>query len=318
MYTIFLFFILMGLLYLLVKSAELVEGAFVSLARKIRVSEFFIGFVILSIVTSLPELSIAIVSSESDPELSAGNLLGATVILLTLVTGLSAIKYRELKFRGRFAEKEILMGIMLIYTMILVVLDRYVSVVEGVILASGYVLYIAYINHKFNKHFLAKHKSINVTKLYHSFGRAAVGVILLIVASSFVVRTAEALAIELQISSTLVGLILLAIGTNVPELTVLLTSGKKKTEENLALGNIFGSSCVNPGILGLLAILANGIDLVEFVSIVPIIIIMTFSVILFSIFSWTGKKLTSTEGILLLAAYASLLITETIILVGEL
>jgi len=311
--------ILIGLIFffllLLVKSAELVEGAFVFLARKIHISEFFIGFVVLSIVTSLPEISIAILSSQEVPELAIGNLIGATTVLLTLVIGLSAVKYGKLEFKGKFSEKEVLIGIAIIASMIVVLLDRFISVAEGFLLLGSYGAYIIYLNQKFNYNNLKKHLSLNVKKLYRSIGSAGIGIVLLLISSSMIVRFASQLATILDIPPAIIGILLLAIGTNLPELTILFISKNTKGDEALALGNFFGSACVNPGILGLLAILAGGVRISNFVALVPAIAILCCTIILFGIATWTGRKVTRLEGLLLISLYLALIISEFIIIV---
>lgn len=306
--------IIIFFLVLLVKSAELVEGAFVFLARKIHISEFFIGFVVLSIITSLPEMSISVLSSQDIPELSIGNLIGASTVLLTLVIGLSAIKYKTLIFKGRFSEKEVVMGIGLIASMILVLWDKYISVDEGLLLLGGYLFYVFYLNHKFNKDIIKKNSSLNIHKLFHSFGRAGIGIIILLISSSIIVRSASHLAGLLSISPALIGLLLLAIGTNLPELTILFISKQNVGDQKLALGNIFGSACVNPGILGLLAVLAGGVKVDSFISIVPSLVILSFTLVLFGIATWTGRQVTRFEGILLISLYISLIIAELLII----
>jgi cation:H+ antiporter len=315
MEIILLFSLLLASLFVLVKSAQLVEDAFIHIARRLKISEFFIGFVILAIITSLPEFSIAVISSSNIPELSVGNLLGATTILITLIIGASAIKYKNLKFKGKFSEKEIFIGIALLASMILVLLDRYISVIEGISLLVFYILYVIYINWKFNgrKHSV-ENISFNPQKIYERYSKAAIGMLLLIISSSLIVKSAESLASIIQISPSLIGLVLLALGTNIPELTILVTSKKTIDQKNLSLGNFFGSACVNPGILGLLAVLSGGVGITDFPSIVPVIVIMTLSLVLFSVFAWTGKTLTRNEGIILIGGYVSLIITEALII----
>jgi len=303
-------------LLVLVKSAQLVEGSFEFLSKKLKISEFFTGFVILSIITSLPEMSISVLSSQEVPELSVGNLIGATTVLLTLVIGLSAVKYGKLEFKSRFKEKEVLMGIGLIGFMVICILDRYISIPEGIALLSLYFSYIGYLNHKFNQKSLKKSANIEIRKLSKLLGKAGLGIILLLISSSVIVKLAESLAITLSISPAIIGILILAVGTNLPEITILLISKKTKDDEDLALGNFFGSACVNPGILGLLAIMAGGVKIDSFVVIISYNVILVLTLILFAIATWTGKKVTKTEGYMLAALYIALLISEFAIIIG--
>lgn len=307
---------LLFFLLILVKSAELVEGSFVFLSRKLHVSEFFTGFVVLSIITSLPEISISVLSSQELPELSVGNLIGATTVLLTLVIGLSAVKYGKLEFKSRFQEKEVLMGVGLITFMVISILDKYISITEGIALLGGYFIFIAYLNRKFNQVALKKHANINIKKLSRLIGKASIGIVLLLISSSMTVKLAESLALILSISPAVIGVLVLAIGTNLPELTILAISKKNRDNEALALGNFFGSACVNPGILGLLAIMAGGVKIDSFIAIIPSTVILLLTLIMFGVATWTGKKVSRTEGFMLTGLYIALLITEIAIIFG--
>ena len=314
MESLILILIIIGLLLALIKSAEMVEHTFVLIARKSRISEFIIGFVVLGIVTSLPEISIAVASSQSVPELSVGNLIGASAVLLTLILGINAIKYKNIAFKGKFAEKELLIGIFSVFLMLLSILDRYVSVVEGLFMLLTYVIYIIYLNYKFSKKIDLKQSMVNVMRIYSSVGIALLGMVILVVSSIFIVKAATSLAHNLYISPALVGVFLLGVGTNIPELTILITSKVKKTEQQLTVGNELGSLFLNPGTVGLLAVLAGGAQIYDLASIAPALVACMIALGLFTIFSYTGRSLSKTEGIILVAVFASLIISQFIVL----
>lgn len=311
--------LIIGILLLtLIKSAQMVEGAFILIARKSRISEFIIGFVVLGIVTSLPELSIAVASSQEIPQLSIGNIIGATAVLLTLVIGLNAIKFKNLSFKGRFAEKELLIGIFSVFLMLLSIMDSYISVVEGLFMILIYLVYVIYLNYKFSQKVDLKKSMINVMKIYSAVGSAILGIVFLIVASIFIVEAASSLAFNLNISPALLGIFLLGFGTNVPELTILLTSKVKTNEQKLTSGNVFGSLFLNPGTVGLLAVLAGGVQIFDLAAIIPAIVICFIALGFFALFSYTGRTLSKNEGIILIAVFASLIITELILLISHL
>lgn len=312
-------FILIILIVGLVISAKFVESSFVTIANKLRVNEFFLGFFVLAIITSLPEISIAVVSSNVSPELSLGNLFGATIVILTLIIGISAIKYRGIDFKGKFSEKEVLMGLLTIFLMIVVIFDATLTVFESIVLFSVYAIFIYYLYRKFNKRdsrptlFLSLDNS-NPIKL---FTIAIIGAVGIIITSTYIVETAGNIAESLKVSETLIGILMLAIGTNLPELTILLTS-KKMEEEELAIGNFFGSACVNVAILGLLGITSRGFQIEGFAGIVSGGVILLISIIFFIIFSWTGRRLSKSEGFLLVAVYVAFVLTELIVVFNKL
>ncbi|MCA9387269.1 sodium:calcium antiporter [Candidatus Dojkabacteria bacterium] len=316
-----LFSLIIVLLYLLVRAADLIEDGFVLIARTLKINEFFIGFVILSVVSSLPELSIAFSSNDTVPELSVGNLLGASFVLLTLAIGITVIRFGEIEFMGKFKEKEIIEGLILIGLGILTVSDGILSISEGLLLGVAYTFYVALVYDKYRK----KRKSVDIInatvsarKIIKMFGQAALGAILILICSSLIVDTVVLLGQRVYINESIIGLFILAIGTNVPELT-LLVRAKKIKQRNLALGTFIGSATINVAILGLLAVLAQGVDLKtgdgsNYYSMIPLMIILGTTLISFAYFSWTGRKLTKNEGILLLGFYLSLIIIELVLI----
>ena len=305
------------LLFILVQSAEYVEDAFVYLARKLKINEFFVGFGILGIVTSLPEIAIAISSSSEAPELSIGNLLGATLILLTLIIGGSILKYGNLSFKGKFGEYEIMISLLGIALIVGLLLDKNLSISDGIVLMSAYSTYLFYISLKFKNHRHSRKAKVLASTVLGKFVKAAFSVVILLVASSLLVDVSIELAGLLKVSESLIGLFVVAIGTNIPEITLLLTSSRTETSsKNLIVGNFIGSASANVGIAGFLAIMSGGFEFTNFITIIPVCVLLTFTVALFMWFSWSGKEITKLEARLLIAVYFAFIISETIILIN--
>lgn len=311
-------FLLLGVFVtILVTSAKLVESSFTRIASKFRINEFILGFFVLAIITSLPEISIALASSNEVPELSLGNLIGATIVLLTLVLGISAIKYKGIEFKGKFSEKEVLIGIITILLMVAVVLDAYLSIVDGIILLGAYGAFIYYLYKKLSGAERTNlYMNLDTSKPIKYFFLGLVGAVGIIVSSFYVVQTSVDIAGMLGISNTFIGILLLAVGTNLPEITILLTS-KKEEEVDLAVGGLFGSACVNVAILGLLTLTSRGFEVKDMMSLATGLALLVFSSILLLFLSWTGKKLTRAEGFLLVAAYIAFVTTEIIVITTQ-
>lgn len=308
--------ILSGLfLILLIYSAKLVENSFVKFGQMFRINEFFLGFVVLGIITSLPEISIAVFSSDHHPEISVGNLVGASTVILALIIGLSAVKYKLIKFQSSFSAMEILGGIATMFVMVFTLLDGYLGVFEGVLLILSYFAYLVFLNRKMWK--LGRqvfYLTLENTSIYKLIVLVIAGIFLLLFSSNQIVNNLEIIVDALGISGTFVGLVLLSIGTNLPEITILLTA-KKGSEEELALGNFFGSACVNVGILGLLALLANGVLIADTTALLIGIFFLFFALALFIFFMLSERSLNRTEGILLVTVYVAMIISQIMVAV---
>ncbi|RMD77045.1 hypothetical protein D6810_02175 [Candidatus Dojkabacteria bacterium] len=323
------FYLFFGLL-LLVKSAGYISETLITFANRFKLSEFFVGFVVLSWISSIPEFSIVLNSSTVVPELSVGNLLGAKLVLLSLLTGLSVVKFGNLKFNGRFSEKDMIVGLLIMGLMIFVSIDGSFAIWEGYLLIALYFIYIITLAIKFKvvpNHFHLTH--INLHKVKSSDLKPVLIIIKIlfgglgaVLSSSIVVSSSINLGSSLGISQALIGLIVLALGTNLTEITVLLTSDVKSiSERKLAFGNIIGSATINSMIFGILILAAGGINLSskDYVSIVPTLVILSLCIMGFLRFAWSGRQVTKFEGFLLLGFYFSFFVSEVLInfLIGK-
>lgn len=305
------------LLYIIVRAADLIEEGFVFIARKLKINEFFIGFAILGVATSLPEIAIAITSKDTLPELSIANLFGGSTILLTLIVGTSVVRYGNIEFKGKFREKELFLALITIFATIFIVLDKNLTMFEGILLMSAYVLYIAYVSNKYRrsrKQIKESEQRVLARKVFVMMFKGVAGIVALLICSSVLVNVAELIIERVEfLNAAVLGLIVLSIGTNTPEITLLITAKKRgKGAEKLVLGNFLGSATVNTGIMGMLSVTAGGIEIKNFVNLVPVMVILTFTLILFAFFSWTGRKINKQEGILLASLYFAFIITEAV------
>jgi cation:H+ antiporter len=298
---------------LLVKSADLLSESFVVISHKLEISTFITGFVILSFVSSLPEISVAINSATAGfPELSVGNLLGSTIVMLTLVIGLNAIKHKTIPFGGSFGVEEVLFSLLLIGAQLLVIADGSITVLEGIALLTGYGLLVIRAISK-AKGRIHKENITNYVNgsIYYILAKAIVGIIGLAIVSRFIVTTSLDLATLIGVPELLIGIFILGIGTDLPELTLLVRSNSVD-KEKLAVGNFIGSATFKPVVLGFLAIIMPH-QIVNFANLLPIIILLTITIVIFAIMTITDRKITSREGYILLSFYIILIVSEIFI-----
>ncbi len=115
----------------------------------------------------------------------------------------------------------------------------------------------------------------------------------------------------INISKLFVGLVIFSIGTNLPEISIALASWRKKSSE-LSLSHLVSSSFTNVLLLGLLASF-NTINFQVNISYWLVAIFMFLLLILFSIFYYTGKKLSRNEGFILVFIYLLFLVSSIVL-----
>ncbi len=298
--------ILLVSLAILAKSSSIVVENAVKLSKFFRISQLAVGFLLLSVSTSLPELTVSVVSSTAAKgAIAAGNVFGSNIANILLIIGAGAFLY-GLKIR-----KETLKDIALILVLTTVISlyiifnssirGQALGALEGIILL---LLFLGYTFYALRKKSISENGINKVTKkealrafLYFS---AAIAIVL--ISSSFVVDSAVKLAKILNIAESFIGATIIAIGTSLPELSIDLQAIKKK-RFGLALGDAIGSNMVNlTFVLGTAAIISP-IHIILPVFIAALLFAVLANIVLFY-FAAVNKQLDKFGGALFLLIYA--------------
>lgn len=303
-------FIVLVAFVVLSKSADLIVKSVSHLAHLFHVSEFAIGFFILGLATSTPEIFVGINSAlDGYPELSLGNLIGATIVLLTLIIGINAIVSGEIHFIPSFNAKDMWLTSFVIATPILFIFDGFLSRLDGIALIIIYAVFYLVMNRR--QTFAERIE--NTLHNHHShLGNAlflmVLGVIGLFVSSKFLVEAAEFLAIEFNFPLVLIGLLVISLGTNLPEFVILFKS-VHNSHKQIGMGDFLGSAAANMPILGMVAII-KPITLEA-----PLKVYLSFGMLLVTLITFNAffsqkHKLTRNEGFALVSLYIFFLVSE--------
>lgn len=286
------------------KSADLVTNSSIWFAKKLRISEFIVGFVLLGLLTTLPEISVAANAIRSHvPELSVGNLVGASFVLITLVIGLNVIIRNGLPFRGRYNSSEVQLTLFIIALPAIIMLDSNLTRVEGILLILAYVFLALHLRELFHRKsvrtrsFLQEITDNLNKKLAFSALHILVGVIGLFLSSTIIVESALKIAEGLQVDASVIGMLVLSIGTNLPELTILLRA-KTATAEKFAIGNFLGSAVINTAVIGIIALISP-YELPNFAQELPLLLFLIGSAVIFALLERSTSQLTRWQGLVL-------------------
>lgn len=289
--------ILFGSGTLLVKSLE-------KIARFLHITEYTAAFIIMAIATSLPELFVAITSGiEKDPAISLGNIMGANILDLTIVTGLIIIASRGIKVKSKTTRKDsLLMFIPLLLLLVLFFIGNSLSRIDGAILIIVFFIFSYHLIKERKKEF--KEKLENNVGRYKIVFQSMLFVVLLAVmffSSKFVVHYAILISNDLKLPTLMIGLFLISIGTVLPELTFGIAAALNNKGE-IALGDQIGTIVVNSTlIIGVAALVYPIItDILLFMISAVFLIVFAF---IFITFFHTGRELYVIEGIALILLY---------------
>ena len=294
--------LVLGLAGLFVGGEFLVRGS-VRLAQAFGLSPLVIGLTLVGFGTSTPELLTSLQAAFSGlPGIAVGNVVGSNIGNVLLILGLAAaIAPIGVARKTLVRDGGVMLGATLLCVGVLAAgsLGR----VAGLGFVSLLVAYLVYVLRTER----ATHPDTPLETLpsrripWGAAGSALAGLGVTLLGARFAVTGAVELAETIGISETVIGLTIVAIGTSLPELVTSVVAVVKK-EGDIAFGNIIGSNIFN--ILGILGITAavHPLSVPEQIARFDGWVMLAVAVAVM-LFSATGRRLSRTEGVVLLAAY---------------
>ena len=295
---------------LLISGANLLVEGSASIAKKLNISSIVIGLTIVAFGTSAPELIVNIFASvQGNTEIAIGNILGSNIVNILLILGVSSIIY-PLATKENTVWKEIplsllaaiLLGVMVNDTLIDGGTFSGLTRIDGIVFIAFFIIFLYYtfgiskVSGE-NTDLEIKEMSYMKSSLY-----IVGGLLGLVFGGKWIVDGAIKIAEGFNVSQSLIGLTVVAIGTSLPELATSAVAAYKK-QSDIAIGNVVGSNIFNIfWILGLSAVI-NPLPFSKD-SIIDIIMTIVASLILFLIM-FIGKKHTVErwQGVIMILMY---------------
>ena len=292
--------LILGLAILVIGAEILIRGS-VSFGKKLNISLFAIGVVIVAAGTSLPELASsinAVLNNHSD--LALGAVVGSNIANLILVMAATTIIVPITNITNNQINQawiNIALGICLI-----IMSYFYFNYLFGIISLIALTLIM---------YFQIKKGSIFVDdidkdeySIFFSLILIIFGIIFLIYGSDLFVNSAIILAKKLQVSEAVIGLSLIAFGTSLPELVIGIMSALKR-KVDFALGNILGSNIYNVlGVLGISSFFGNfGMPEILARQDLYFMLLITFVILIFMLIFKKLGRLYGSVGLMLYLGY---------------
>ena len=284
---------------LLIKGADFFVDGSSSLARIMKVPSVIIGLTIVAMGTSAPEASVSVNAAlAGSNDIAISNVIGSNLFNGLVVVGVCAFM-AGFKTNPEILKRDMPLNIIVTAILCIMLLDRHINHIEGIILLISMAVYIAVmvISALKNRETADDCKILSLPKsLIFIIG----GLIAVIFGGTLVVDNACLIAKDFGISENFIGLTIIAIGTSLPELVTSITA-TRKGDSGLALGNAIGSNLFNIlFILGMSATICPLNVLSE--SIIDCIILLVSAVILY-VFARTKKTMNRWEGIVCVFLY---------------
>ncbi len=235
-------------LILLVKGADEMVKSAIQIAVKFKLPNSVIGATFIGFGTSAPELFTSTGAAiNGDLSLAIGNIIGSNIANSLLVLAVLYL-FIDKGFSKKININQISPVWMMIFTTIFVstyILTNQFPLVLGIVLLS-LVIFVTY--KMVNEEAIDEEELVSEEKKYIWF-RGILAISITIFGSSLVVDNAIAIADLFNISSLIVGVTIIAIGTSLPEVAGAISAARLK-KPDLIMGNVFGSNLFNIGLVG--------------------------------------------------------------------
>ncbi len=303
--------LLLGIVLLSAGGEALIRGALAA-ASRLGVSPLLSGLVIVGFGTSAPELIVSVDAAlHHRPDIAIGNVVGSNIGNVLLILGTCAIitplAVQPLALRRDAAT-------VVAASLLLIVLGggSAFARLDAVILLSALAAYLvwAWLSERSrtspsaDRHAAeaAELSAVPKTTLMILVAIVA-GLCLLILGSRVLLTGAVGIAEQVGLSEAFIGLTIVAVGTSLPELTISVIAAVRR-HADVAVGNVLGSNIFNAlGILGVSALL-QPLPIPERILVFDQWVMLGTSVLLL-LFLYTGRRLSRSEGVVLLLLYVS-------------
>ena len=233
-------------LVLMGRGGDLFVDASSQLSRAFRVPRFIVGGTIVSVATTVPELLTSIQASlDGDSGLALGNAIGSCIANIGLITGLVAIVMPIEFDRSDVLKRSTWMMFAAVF-IVIVSWNLKISFAYAVVLLIFTVVYLVWDIFEIVRH---RSKLVDVPigdhpTSFSAFGWFFLGAVFVGFGSKLLVDAGQNIAVALGISTTVVGLSLIAFGTSLPELVTGIKAARRGMPD-LSLGNIIGANVLN-------------------------------------------------------------------------
>lgn len=278
----------------------------VKVAESYKLSKYVVGFIIVAVISILPETLISINSAiKGIPALGLGTLFGSNVADLTLIFAIIIfINRKNIKIESKILKNNIIYPSILFIPIILG-FDGYYSRIEGItLLIIGLIFY--YFAFKNNEE--PKTESVNKADRKKYILLLLLSMSILLVGSHFAVDSTTNLAKDMNVSPVIIGMFIMGLGSTIPELLFSLKS-VKKDDDSLAVGDLLGTVLADATIVvGILALISPFNFPVKIIYITGIF--MVISSFLLFYFMKSGKIITKKEGFILFIFWLVFILVE--------
>lgn len=214
-------------------------------AIHLRVPKRVVAITLAAFATSSPELTVSSVAAlAGEPQIGLGDALGSNVVNIALIFGL-ALLYGAVPTRCDDFGRDFYLALAVPVLTLVFVLDGQLARVEALLLVAAFAAWLAV---TLRQALRERDAPAELDARELSAGRSlllgALGLAALIAAGRLFVGGATGIASAFAVDTYVVGVVLVAIGTSLPELVTVLLS-RLRGHDDVGVGTLIGSNLFN-------------------------------------------------------------------------
>ena len=303
-----LFLLIFGLI-LIVKATDVLVTASSSLALRFNVPKMLVALTIMAFGTCAPEVAISFQSVQNgDGQIAFANVIGSCIVNVFLIIGVAAL-IRPIKVKHATIKKELPILFLITTVFAVLMLDRLFdpftrnvfSRPDGLVLLLFFSVFVSYLVGLLRKGGDNKEDEEIKYGAFMSILLIILSLLVTIFSSDLIVENAVALANDFNISKKIITMVIIVIGTSLPELVMTVTSARKG-EFDMAVGNIIGTNIFNICVvLGLPVAIYGNVGLGGF-NFVDIFVVFLSSLCLY-LFAKSEKVVSRKEAFIMICIF---------------
>ncbi len=279
-------------------------------SHKLKLSPFAFSFVFLGLLTSTPEFSVGLQAvSDHNAQIFVGNLLGGILVLFLVIIPLLAVFGNGISLKHELNNKTLLATLSVILAPSIFILDRRVTNIEGLIMVFLYLALLFIVERKHGIFDKENSQLLNIKAYsYRDIFKILAGICLVFFASNIIVEKTIFFGELMNIPVFYISLIVVALGTDLPELSLAIRSVVLGNKE-VAMGDYIGAASASTLLFGVFTLLNNG----EVLAISNFNTTFIFTLVTLSLFYFFFRRknyISKSQGLLLLSIYILFIIIE--------
>ncbi len=304
--------VLLASFYILFKSADLIVYGISDYARRLGLSDAIIGLVVVAMAASAPEIISSLTGFLTGQEgVGFGTILGSNMVHVGFALGLLCLLGRKVKLEPNiFTKQRLLMWALLMLPFVLA-LDGQLSRVDGVLLLTGFCLYLARL---WQVEGTLGHirKNVQLRTVWKDAVIFMLALAALLLAGRWLVFSSVQIANYFNIPAYFIALTVIGIGTTIPDFAVEIKSLRKQ-HTSIGLGDLLGSLMIELLLFFGIVSLIRPIQ-VNILQVMNALIFLS-GLITIMMFLLKRKALTWKHGIFFLCCYLAFLLVEILIII---